>query len=70
MSGGSMDYPRIVGGHSIHAEEKPELCHSDSQCGNWRCVSCCEFAPDVDIIECSRCGKQRKTRCNFDEEYS
>ena len=57
---------RVRGGHSLHDEEKPELCRNSCH-GHWRTVSC---DGEIDIIECARCGQQRKTRCNFDEEYS
>ena len=61
---------RVRGGYSIHKAENKLLCGHSSDCGPWRCVSCCEVAPDTDIEECARCGKQVETRCHFDEEYS
>jgi uncharacterized protein (DUF2126 family) len=33
-------------------------------------IAHCEIAPEIDVIECARCGKQCETKCNFDEEYS
>jgi hypothetical protein len=61
---------RVRGGCSIHDYEKPELCAHNSTCGLWRTVSCCEVAPETDVVECAKCGKQARERCNFDEEYS
>lgn len=63
---------RIVGGCSLHAQHKPELCTPEScQKETARCVDCCEYAgEDQDIVECLRCGKQWRTPCTFDEEYS
>ena len=57
---------RVRGGHSLHDEEKPALCRNGYH-EHWRTVSCNN---EVDVIECSRCGQQRTTRCTFDEDYS
>lgn len=32
----------------------------------WRTVAC---DGDTDVVECSRCGKQRLAACDFDDEY-
>ena len=60
---------RIKNETSLHDEEKPNLCLSGHSM--WRTVECCgpNSGPDTDIIECSRCGQQRKASCNFDEDY-
>ena len=62
---------RIVGGCSLHATYKPELCqkHLD-RCPEPRTVDCCGVVDEHDIIECSRCGKQWTVPCNFDDDYS
>lgn len=56
-------FDRIKGRHSIHDAEildaPPHVCH-------WRVVFC-DF--EQDIVECSVCGKQVKTACDFEEEY-
>jgi hypothetical protein len=55
---------RIAGGHSMHEAEKdigPHLCH-------WRVVKC--DRSDWDICECSKCGRQERFRCDFDDEYN
>ena len=59
---------RVVGGFSLHAHEKPELCR-DHHKGPWRVVEC-NGSRDTDVIECARCGAQRQTRCTFDEDYA
>lgn len=64
-----MTTDRIISEHSLHAVEKPLLC-PDGKHAHWRTISCCKVAPDTDVIECSRCGKQLWTTCDFDEEYS
>lgn len=60
---------RIVGGHSLHETEKPELCPNGYH-DHWRVVDCCGQEDDRDIIECSRCGQQRNAACSFDEDMS
>ena len=60
---------RIVGGHSMHDSEKPELCAGKRH--EWRTVECGGHAgEDRDIDECSRCGKQQNFKCSFDEDFS
>jgi hypothetical protein len=60
--------PRITR-YSIWPEEHPELCKPTTEpCGEARIVQC--DGDDWDIAECSKCGKQYKTRCTFDEDYS
>ena len=67
---------RIVGGCSLHAEYDPSKCPKvtpglkDQRCGLARCVDCCKETPDMDVIECSRCGQQRTVACTFDDDYS
>ncbi len=48
---------------------KPETCDHRTASGNprWRTVAC---NSDEDVIECSGCGEQRVSRCNFDDEMS
>lgn len=67
-----LDVPagRILNEHTRHDEEKPEHCLHNGTCGPWRVVACCEVAPDTDVEECAKCGKQIETRCSFDDEYS
>jgi hypothetical protein len=48
----------------MHEAEKdigPHLCH-------WRVVKC--DRSDWDICECSKCGRQERFRCDFDDEYN
>lgn len=55
---------RIQNGYTLFTEEKDigeHLC-------NWRVVEC--SGEKWDIAECSRCGKQRRVLCTFDEDYS
>jgi len=61
---------RIRNGHSLHAEEDPSLCdlHCERHIG--RVVDCCHRKPDIDVVECPRCGKQWETLCTFDEDFS
>ena len=33
----------------------------------WRPVAC-DF--ETDVLECSRCGRQRLARCNFDDDMA
>ena len=35
--------------------------------GEWRTISC---DGDTDVKECSDCGKQKITSCDFDKDYS
>jgi len=70
--------PRIVGGCSLHEQYDPEKCPKEShdpkvrreKCGFARCVDCCKQQDDMDIDECSKCGRQRMVPCYFDEECS
>lgn len=50
---------------SLHDEERKDshLCvHL------WRTIVCDDS--EWDVVECSRCGRQRVARCNFDDDYS
>ena len=54
---------RVATNHSLHAAEKdigPHTCH-------WRTIEC---DGETDVVECSKCGKQRTAPCNFDDDYS
>ncbi len=54
---------RVRGEHSLHDSEKP-----NAQCDHrWRTLFCDH---DHDVIECSRCGRQTVSKCDFDEEYA
>lgn len=66
MTPNSSPEDRVRGGHSMHDAENPTLC-PDKRHEHWRVVRC---RNDRDIVECSRCGKQRDVPCNFDEDYS
>lgn len=55
---------RVTGEHSLHTEEKPELCPGGEH-KYWRVVRCDEV---TDTLECSRCGKQREGACTFEED--
>lgn len=44
---------------------------AEGRCGSARVVDCCKSAgPERDIVECSKCGKQREMSCSFDDECS
>lgn len=48
--------------HSLHDEQMHGPCdHRD-----WRVILCNE---EDDVLECQRCGAQRVTKCNFDDDY-
>lgn len=34
----------------------------------WRTVEC--DGRDWDTIECAKCGRQQRARCNFDDDYA
>ncbi|WP_438396389.1 hypothetical protein [Caballeronia sp. DA-9] len=60
---------RVVGGFSLWPEERPELCNKGiERCGEARCVAC--DGGDWDVVECSKCGKQKKVRCTFDDDFA
>lgn len=54
-------------------EYKPHLCparrratpaHPD--CGHWRVIDCSKaLGEDRDIIECTKCGERRGSRCTY-----
>ena len=51
---------------TIHGlEDRPPYCHPSDH--RWRTVACDSA---LDVIECSKCGAQHITRCDFDEEYA
>ncbi len=55
---------RVAGKYSLHTTTKepcPGLNHT------WRTLFCND---EEDVVECSRCGEQGITRCDFDEEYA
>jgi hypothetical protein len=33
-------------------------------------VDCCKQEEDRDVIECSRCGRQKQVACSFDDDMS
>lgn len=45
-------------------EECPDLCQGVH---NWRTIVC---DGETDVVECRRCGLQKETACNFDDEYN
>ncbi len=49
------------------AQEKRPEC---PQGGHLYPLKVIECDGETDTLECQRCGKQKKVRCNFDEEYS
>lgn len=55
---------RVTGEHSLHAVELPGSHCCDHQ---WRTLFCNN---DRDVVECSKCGRQRTCRCNFYDEYA
>lgn len=55
---------RVCNKLSLHAEEDPSKCHG-VHC--WRTIVC---DGETDVIECSRCGKQALSKCDFDEEFA
>ena len=61
---------RVVSEYSLWPEEHPELCKrtQGEPCGEARCVQC--DGGDWDVVECSKCGKQKTVPCTFDEDYS
>lgn len=50
---------------SIHEFENPDLCTKDHYYE--KCILCDN---EWDVLECTRCGRQRITCCTFNEEYS
>lgn len=52
---------------SLFNEHRPELCKPSEPCGHARVIEC---DGETDVIECSKCGKQRKALCSFDDDYS
>lgn len=55
---------RVKGPHSLHNSEDSDKCPGyDHACRTIFCNS------DRDVVECMRCGRQKVTRCDFDEEY-
>ena len=66
MSADKITPDRVRGGHSLHDEEKPELCPGNRH-AHWRAIAC---DGETDVVECSRCGRQHTERCSFDEDYS
>ncbi len=62
---------RVKGDCSLHDEYKPELCDNRKNCpvnsSNWWRVVRCDG--ETDTVECVRCGFQKETTCNFDEDY-
>lgn len=57
---------RVHNEHSLHVTEDPSKCPNFVH-ARWRTLECDN---QTDVVECSRCGQQRMTSCNFDEEYN
>lgn len=56
---------RITNEYSLFKSEIVGNCpHGHAR---WRTIECKDGR---DIVECSRCGRQRECACNFDEEYA
>ena len=53
---------RITNEHSLFVVEQDRPCSAH----HWRTLLC---DSETDVCECSKCGKQIVTACNFDEEY-
>lgn len=69
--------PRVRGGCSLFAAFDPALCPRETpalpgfdRCGFERVVDCCGQVDEHDVVECSRCGRQKLVACTFDEDYS
>jgi hypothetical protein len=56
---------RVKGDCSLHDAEKPEGCPGFNHA--YRTIFC---NSDRDVVECSRCGHQMVTRCDFDDEFA
>ncbi len=56
---------RVAGKHSLHAQAQPLLCPGSNH--DWRTLFC---DGETDVVECSRCGQQGLTECNFNEDYA
>ena len=59
-------------------EYKPHLCPARRQpsvgnvyCGHWRVIDCSTaLGEDRDIIECTKCGERRESRCTYYTEQT
>ena len=58
---------RVNNERSLHEHEDAAKCPGGIHALPWRTLTC---DGETDIVECSRCGKQREMRCNFDEDYA
>lgn len=58
---------RIANEHSLFAVEQPQFCPHGH--GHWRTIVC-DYDKNRDVIECNRCGAQRETTCNFDDDFA
>lgn len=56
---------RIHTEFSIHEKEQKPCKHNMHM---WRVIVCDDS--EWDVVECWRCGMQKISRCNFDEDYS
>lgn len=56
---------RVVTRHTLHSSIF--ISHVASCAHRFRTVACNN---ESDVIECSRCGWQQISTCNFDEEFS
>ena len=58
------DGGRATTKHSLHETETPP---SGGYCDHrYREIAC---DGDTDVLECSRCGRQRLAVCTFDDDY-
>lgn len=57
---------RVYNETCLHEFEKPELCPRGEH-KVWRTVKC---TLDIDVVECSRCGKQKEVTCAFEDDFS
>jgi hypothetical protein len=58
---------RIESEFSMHAQKNGKCGLYYAHNGGWRTLLCDN---ETDVVECSCCGEQRVTACDFDEEYA
>lgn len=58
---------RVRNESSLHDAEDKTKCPDGFHAQPWRTLLC---DGEIDTVECSRCGHQRRLRCNFDGDYS
>lgn len=57
---------RVASTHSLHAQYTPGLCPGSNHA--LRTLFC--WNSELDVCECSRCGFQCVTNCDFDEDFA